>query len=90
MATKVIWKYQLATGLNPVEMPGDARVLSAHGQRDEVCIWALVDPERPVETRRFWVLGTGHTTDPAVSLGAFIGTALLYGDSIVLHVFEAA
>ncbi len=90
MATKVIWKYLLATGLNPVNMPSGAHVLSAHGQRDEVCIWALVDPERPVEGRRFWVLGTGDITDPAVSLGAFIGTVLLDGGDYVLHVFEAA
>ena len=81
-----IWKYPVeATDSFLVEMPIGARILSVQVQRDEVCMWALVDPNAPTEGRRFNVYGTGHPIrrDP----GEFVGTFQLRGGALVFHLF---
>lgn len=94
--TKRVYKYELLPNrMNPelctVSMPAGAEVLSAHGQFDNICIWALVDadPSLPEQERAFVVVGTGRDI-PVPALGRFLGTALLERGSLVFHVFEAA
>ena len=84
---RTIWKFRLLPGFG-VKMPRGAKVLHAGGQGEELCVWALCDPEAPTEERRFDVYGTGHPC-PA-DLGPYVGTALLGNGSLVLHVFERA
>ncbi len=87
---KTIWKFmpQLNNSdmsVATVDMPAGARVLAAREQGDELCIWAEVDPSEVMQTRYFHVFGTGHKMpdDP----GAYVGTALLYSGTLVLHVY---
>jgi hypothetical protein len=49
VSKKVTWKYVI--GSEPVSMPKGAEILSVQEQRDEICVWALVDPSRPVNLR---------------------------------------
>ena len=58
---KVIWKYQLLTTDNAVNMPRGAKVIHVEQQHGGVLptLLAEVDPTAPNETRRFIVVGTG-------------------------------
>lgn len=84
-----VWKY--GWDLDPpndemlCDMPQGTQILCAREQGEKsLCIWARVDPAQPMEKRRFVLCGTGH---PA-SGGSYVGTAMLFGGSLVLHVFE--
>jgi hypothetical protein len=86
-----VWKYELRPARFEIEvavdMPIGSRVLHVAAQRNDVCLWALVDPRIPrgLETRRFLVVPTGRglTEDDLT----YLGTAFVE-DEIVLHVFE--
>ena len=88
-----IYKYTLEDQTSTVQMPEGAKVLSAHTQRESICIWALVDPSKPMTLRTFKVIGTGWDIEEAefgqpLTHLEFIGTVLLSGGSLVFHVFE--
>lgn len=85
MKMSSICKYVLKPEIE-LEMPIGAQVLSIREQGEEICLWALVNPDAPKEKRRFVSFGTGHDV-PAVAL-QFHGTAHLRGGSLVFHVFE--
>ena len=61
-------------------------ILKVDSQNDSVCLWALIDTEKPSVPRRFCLVGTGHEVPPGCD---YIGTAQVYGGELVLHVFEA-
>jgi hypothetical protein len=94
MAT--VWKFgQPASDLGDIiefEMPSGARILSAANQREELVIYALVDPKAMKRRRQFRVAGTGHPIETPAGLGmkseTFVGTVLLLGGSFVVHVFD--
>ena len=86
-----IWKYNL-TESNPVlTMPEGARVLSVQLQRDDICLWAMIDDaamSTQVE-RRFRIHGTGHVIENGDAL-VYVGTVQMCEGSLVLHVFEVS
>lgn len=85
-----IWKYELQiTDLQPVEIPEGAELLSVANQNGRLCLWAMVDGDRPLETRHIEIIGTGNPvpTDMGVDR-RFIGTAVI--NPSVWHVFERA
>lgn len=85
----IIYKYILrATGEQTVLMPVGARILSAGNQFDEVFIWALCDPEKPLEGREVYVFGTGWEMPDNIQTRSFIGTVISDGGNYVWHVFE--
>ena len=86
--SKTIWKFRLSPFRSDVEMPSGASILDVREQGDDVCLWALVDPSEPIETRKFSVYGTGHTLPP--NAGTYVGTAHLGAGVFVFHVFEDA
>ncbi len=81
---KYVWPMSPPTDVATFDMPSGADVLCAREQADQVCIWAKVDSGAPKTTRRFVLCGTGHKAPD----GKYIGTASLYGGSLILHVFE--
>ena len=86
---KTIWKFVLDPRHLTLDMPQGAVVLTAREQRDEICIWAEVDPSAINEARFFDVFGTGHDLPTGMGLDRrYIGTAMLHGGSLVLHVYE--
>ena len=87
MAMPTIWKFPLVVSdVTGAPMPRGAKVLCVQAQHDVPCIWALVDPDAPVEPREFRIIGTGHPiTD---ELGPYVGTFQLMGGGLVFHVFE--
>ena len=85
MTANSIWKYVLKPE-NEISIPVGAQVLSVREQGDDICLWALVSPDAPKETRRFVAFGTGHDV-PQIPM-QFHGTAHLQAGKLVFHVFE--
>lgn len=91
---RTVWKYEIDfDDLNPnaeiaVAMPMGAEILTAREQgRDKVCVWARVNPDEVrIVKRMFSICGTGH---PA-PFSDYVGTAMLFGGTLVLHVFVVA
>lgn len=83
-----IWKYELqVTDMQAVEMPQFAELLSVANQNGSLCLWAMVDADKPRDTRHIEIIGTGNPvpTDMGVDR-KFIGTAVI--NPFVWHVFE--
>jgi len=93
-----IWKYPIdALGVQTIEMPYGARILSVqtqpevneHGSFDRPTLWAVVGEDMPKAKRTIHTYGTGHpipTLDEADL--SYIGTYQLSGGRLVFHVFE--
>ncbi len=89
MSYKAIYKYELPIQDEvDIPMPRGAQVLvSAAVQHDALCVWAVVDTGiDESENRRFYIHGTGHPLNG--NEGRHLGTVLLHGGTLVLHVFE--
>jgi len=86
---KTIYKYLLEPiTLNKVDMPTGSEILSVAFQRDNLYIWAKVDIEATLSTRKFKVFGTGHEIPlEEENCLKFIGTGHMDG-GLVFHVFE--
>lgn len=79
-----IWKYPVGVDEFDLEMPEGAQILATQMQIDTAQMWALVDPEKPLETRHFVTIGTGHPIRYANL--SYIGT--FQADWLVIHLFE--
>jgi hypothetical protein len=77
---KAIYKYSVTPS---VEMPQGAQILDIQKQQGLITMWALVDPNAPMECRRFEVVGTGW------SVGDGLHHIKTFQDEqFVWHVFE--
>jgi hypothetical protein len=86
---RTVWKYEV-----PIQgpqarvtlvMPRHASILHMQLQYNRPCLWVDVWKENPLEERHFEWVGTGNE---APRNAQYIGTALLYSESLVLHLFE--
>lgn len=84
--SKTIWKFVLQPKCE-IEMPEGAELLTVQEQGDDICLWAVVEPNSPRVTRKFVGFGTGHPIPGDLQL-KFVGTALLHGGALVFHIFE--
>lgn len=83
-----IWKYTIQVAKNQLlEIPEGGRILDVQAQRDEICLWVLVDPYCSQVTREFSVYGTGHDV-PNNELLEHVGTVQTAGGAFVWHIFE--
>lgn len=84
---KKIFKYPLKVAdVQEVEIPVGAIILCVQIQREEPCLWALVNPDVVKEKRRIVTYGTGHPVDDVP--GYYVGTYQLNGGDLVFHVFD--
>jgi DNA-directed RNA polymerase subunit RPC12/RpoP len=82
-----IFKYPLAIDDEiEISMPEGSEILAVHTQMERPCIWAIVDPDAPLITRRLCIRGTGHTFKG--NEGKYIGTCQVDNEFLVFHVFE--
>jgi len=85
---RTIWKFALTVADSQViEMPREAKILSAQMQGESLSLWAEVIPERARTKRIIEVYGTGHTIEDDADL-IFIGTVQMLGGQLIFHVFE--
>lgn len=86
---QAIWKFPLeVTDLQFVPMPAAAEILSVAVQREQIVLYALVDPNAPTVDQWFAIVGTGHPVPQSVSRKNFLGTASLHGGALMFHVFR--
>ena len=84
---KQVFKYKLGVvGLQEVELPEDAQILSIQTQHESICLWALVDQDKTKEMRRITLIGTGHYLPEGDH--EFLGTVQELGGDLVWHLFE--
>lgn len=93
---KKIYKYPLElTDFQEVDMPEGAEILSVQTQyapfgsplKEHLCMWAMVDTDKPVQTRRIRIFGTGNPMTYEHEL-KFIDTVQMSNHALVWHVFE--
>jgi len=88
---KKIYKYKLQiTDKQQVQMPKDSLLLSVHRVGEDLCLYALVDPNTPqVDIRHIEVVGTGNPIKYDMGIERkFLGTVVLLDGKFVAHVFE--
>ncbi len=68
-----------------VDMPIGAEVLAVQIQGGEAQMWALVETDRPMSKRTFYVRGTGNDYSKQLK-GAYVGT--FQTGRFVWHLFE--
>jgi hypothetical protein len=82
---KTVWKSLLTPErYQEIEAPDGAEFLCAREQGNTLAVWYLCDPYAPRTKRKIEICGTG---EPAPE-GRYIGTGLLFGGKLVMHVFE--
>lgn len=80
----VIHKYPLEiTDVQEVPLPEGAQILSIGNQNGVLCLWALVNPLKPIMPRRFRIVGTGNSIKQHP--GMHLATVVI--DPFVWHVF---
>lgn len=83
---KTIFKYPLlAADRQVIAMPEGAELLCVDSQHGRPCLWAIVDPDFPSESRPIEIRGTGHLLG---DVGAYVGTFFLEDGDLVFHVFD--
>lgn len=93
MKNLVIWKYPIETEDDQhIQMPKKAKILCVQVQRNQPCLWALVNPDAEKVARQIFVKGTGHPielsdNDPK-DYFKYIGTYQLESLQLVYHVFD--
>jgi hypothetical protein len=74
--------------LSTIFMPRGSVILHVGAQNDNLFMWAICDINAQHEARHFAVTGTGLLLPPDLTAENWIGSALLFRESFVAHVFE--
>ena len=82
-----IYKYIINPDNQSTLMPEGAKILSVGFQREDFCIWAEVEPGKPVEPRNFSVFRTGWVIPQGIGEHKYIGTAHM-DNGLVFHAYE--
>jgi hypothetical protein len=88
MNKRVIYKYPLELqGLNIIEMPKGAEILSIQEQLATITIWAILNPDEETKEKRFFeIYGTGQPF-PVNRNYNWLATCVMK-TGFVWHVFE--
>ena len=82
-----IYKYVLLIAdEQTIEIPLGSKILCVQNQKEDLCIWAEVNPKNNLVKRTFLVIGTGHNTPN--SRDNYIGTVQTLNGNLVWHVYE--
>lgn len=71
----VVWKYPLAlTQVQYLNLPEDFKILDIQMQREEIVLWALVNPHKNKTQVTISMFGTGHEEIPVSLRDSYIAT----------------
>jgi len=86
---KTIWKYPLLEAdEQTLNLPKNAQILTIQNQKENPCLWALVNPKNETEPRTILCRGTGHDLDDKNCTLHYISSMQLYDGDLVFHWFE--
>lgn len=91
MNTVLKYSLKIDEDVQEIEMPEGARVLTVGLQDDKLTVWAEVNTENALVTRRFIVCRTGQPlVFSAVYKREYVGSVQIFGTigTLVPHVFE--
>jgi hypothetical protein len=84
---KKIFKYRLMDA-DYLTVPAGSKILPVAEQRNDIVIYALVDPDVKEKTiYSFLVTGTGHEIEEDLNDYRFLGTVSLLAGSFMFHIF---
>ena len=86
---KAVYKYklQITKVIQEVVLPLGAQILCIKMQNDELCMWALVDPDQTYnEVVKIRCAGTGHAIEEDIE--CYIDTVMLLDGELVFHFFK--
>lgn len=91
---RAIYKYKFVEGIIPtmhhISMHSGASILKIDRQRSEYCIWAIVDTDAPIVSRKISLLGTGwEIEDQDISSKNYIGSCQIEDENFVWHFFDS-
>ncbi len=69
-----------------LDLPRGAEILTVQVQDSRPQIWALVNPENPIESRNFHLAGTGDSINERNLI--YIGTFQMSNGNNIWHLFE--
>lgn len=75
------------TTVQDISLPDKAEILKVDVQHNKMCLWYRFEETNHKDVRRIMICGTGHPA-PLSRESRYIGTVLLHGGVLVLHVFE--
>ncbi len=83
-----IFKYLLKNETHQeIEVPAFAQILTVQVQGDQLCLWALVNPDLHSKSKlSIGIYGTGHALPDRP--GAYISTVQMLGGDLVFHIFN--
>lgn len=86
---KTIYKYRisLAADFQTIDVHDGAQFLHVAEQHGEICLWAIVDSEADMVSRRIRVIGTGLSAED-VKFEQHIGSVLVLNGTYVFHIFD--
>lgn len=81
-----VLKYTLHEhGASIIPLPRGSVLLHIGDQQGALQLWAQVNDQAPLESRKFATIYTGFDEVPH---GRYVGTAISQGGNVVRHVFE--
>lgn len=85
MGEHTVWKYTLRVAdVQTVEAPIGGTFIHAAEQHGSICVWYRCDPSQPKAYHQIAIVGTGHSAP----VDAYhVGSILMHGGALVLHVF---
>lgn len=85
---KYVYKFPLPIDdIVIVQLPKYAKPLYVNEQNGVPCLWCLVDPDNPLELRRFRFAGTGHPIKDE-DCGKYVGSFYMKSGALVFHIFD--
>jgi hypothetical protein len=82
-----IYKYQISPESPTVMLGKSAKILKYGTQADNICLWALVDPnEEADQAHIFTVYATGQKVEH--SHGEYCDTVFFHDGAYVFHIFK--
>ena len=85
---KAIWKFPLQlVDIQDVVMPKGAEILTVQVQKDDLCMWAAVDPREDTIANTIFIHGTGHQIED-FEKKKYISTFQIAEGDLIFHVFE--
>lgn len=82
-----VFKYTLHPRELSVEMPVGATIIYVASQRDQICVWAQIDPSAVKETVEFAIFGTGHEIYDSENL-EYLGSVQIHQGEFIFHVYK--